>query len=93
MRDSFVVWDNRIERNDLSFVDFLKSEGFSAKRTGYNPYTPWVFIDIVDMVYICGKPGVKFANAIGEHMISVDEFKLIWNIFKTYKGREFRDVN
>lgn len=59
---------------------------------GYNSSCPWVFVGISSKTYRCGKAGVKFANCIGEHMISVQDFEIICNIFKKYQGKAFQDI-
>ena len=80
-REAFLVLDERIADDDLSIVNFLKKEGFSSGTyKGYNTCCPWIFIDIVNMVYCFGKSGVKFVDVIGEHAITIEEFKIIYQL-------------
>ena len=38
--------------------------------------------------YAYGMPGVSLALPIGNHAITIDEFKTIYAIFKKYEGKE-----
>lgn len=57
------------------------------------PFCNWMFIHIVKKTFYRGAPGVRYAYVIGEHAITVDEFFVIFEIYKKYEGlklREFR---
>ena len=48
----------------------------------------WVHINITRKQYAYGMPGVSLALPIGNHAITIDEFKTIYAIFKRYEGKE-----
>ena len=91
-REVFLVLDNRIKNYDTSIADYLKNEGFTKKYSGYYAFCPWVFIDVINMTYCFGKPGVSFGPVICEHAITVEEFEKIWGIYKKYKGKRLREM-
>lgn len=63
-------------------VRFLKEEGFSCAK-GFWGCT-WYFVDIVNKVYLPGRPGVCYGRIVGEHAVTFDEFKTIYSIYKKY---------
>ncbi len=83
--DYFLVYENR-RYNDVekSFSSFLRKEGFDYIMGGG---CPWYFVDITHKSFIPGKPGIKFGRVVGEHAITVKEFKQIYAIYKKYEGK------
>lgn len=81
----------QIEKNDEDikkgidedhFKQYLEQEKF--KNPGFGFWgCPWYFINIDSMVYVPGRPGIAYATPIGGHAITEDEFKTIWEIFKS----------
>ena len=69
-------------KNEL--LSFLKDEGFSCKGGYWG--CPWYFIDIENKIYYPGRPGVIYGKVIGNHEITVEEFKTIYHIFKKHEG-------
>ena len=47
---------------------------------------PWVFVNINRKTYKPGKPGVCFGPVFGNHAVTIEEFKIIWEIYKKYEG-------
>ena len=82
----------QIEKNDEDikkgidenhFKQYLEQEKF--KNPGFGFWgCPWYFINIDSMVYVPGRPGIAYATPpIGGHAITEEEFKTIWEIFKS----------
>ncbi len=80
----FLVNGEDLGRQDSEFIKFLSSEGFQCKYGFWD--CPWVWVNIDTKVYACGRPGVKYANAIGGHAVTIEEFMTIYNIYKKYAG-------
>ena len=47
-----------------------------------------MYIDITRKLYAYGMPGIAIVYVIGEHAITLDEFKTIYAIYKKYEGKE-----
>lgn len=74
-------------KNKEGIVYYLKKHKFKCMG-GY--YTcPWYFIDIVNKFFMPGRPGIKFGRVVGEHAISFEEFKTIFEIYDKYQGVHF----
>lgn len=69
------------------FKQYLEQEKFKNQGFGFWG-CPWYFINIDSMVYVPGRPGILYANPIGGHAITEDEFKTIWEIFKSKRKKK-----
>ncbi len=65
-------------------VRYFKDNGFTC-AAGYWG-CPWYFVDIRKKIFKPGRPGVSYGYEIGNHAITLDEFKTIYNIYKKYEG-------
>ena len=72
--EAFLVCDKSLADCKAPFFKWLQSEDFTFG--GYHGN------------YGCGMPGVSLALPIGNHAITIDEFKTIYAIFKKYEGKE-----
>ncbi len=70
--------------NENGIIHFLKAEGFRC-AAGYWG-CPWYFVDIGQKMFKPGRPGVSYGKVIGNHAITFDEFKSIYEIYKKYDG-------
>lgn len=70
------------------FLDFLNKEGFMAwKRSkGHFGTVDWIFINLNAKIYANGVPGIELAKPFGNHAITIEEFKSIYQIYKKYEG-------
>lgn len=68
------------------FWAWLLEEGFHLWHNHGNYGCDWVFINLDSMVCAPGMPGIRVVQAIREHAITADEFKVIWGIFMKYEG-------
>ena len=85
----FVVYTGRDQKE--SFVTWLEEEGFTLKST-YGGGRPWVHVFLAEKKYIPGKLGVGFGYCVGDHAISIDDFKVIYDIYRKYQGLHFMDI-
>lgn len=69
-----------------SFYEFLKKEGFEKWPPAHNYDMPWVYVNINSKLYARGMPGIGIAETLGDHAVTIDEFKTIYNIYKKYEG-------
>jgi hypothetical protein len=85
----FLVYDKNFIKNRFqgSFFAWLENEGFEyVLFADYAPCGNWVFINIITKTYAIGKQGICLTAPVGSHAITVDEFKIIYNIYKKYAG-------
>ena len=80
----------QLQNRDLSldreinerFVDYMLKEGFKYEKTYW--FCPWYFVDIKEKIFIPGRPGLCYGYVIGEHAITFEEFKTIYDIYKRH---------
>lgn len=70
------------------FQDWLEGEGFIPKRS-HGGSQPWIHVYLEERMYLGGKLGISFGHAIGDHAISIDDFKTIYYIYEKYLGTSF----
>ena len=86
---AFLVCDKSFLESDAPFVQWLRKEGFRIGWCkGHYSNCPWMYINITRKLYAHGMPGVAIVPSIGEHAITLDEFKTIYAIYKKYEGKE-----
>jgi hypothetical protein len=86
---AFLVCDKSFLEFDAPFVQWLLEEGFKIGWCkGHYSNCPWMYIDITRKLYAYGMPGIAIVPVIGEHAITLDEFKTIYAIYKKYEGKE-----
>ena len=72
------------------FISYLEKEGFTLNHNFWG--CPWFFVDIKEKIYIPGRPGISYGYEIGNHAITFEEFKVIYNIYKKH-GRDSFFIN
>ncbi len=84
----FLVCDDSLKQHDSEVTKWLRSQGF--KSTSYSGCwgCNWIFINIKQKLYALGRPGVAYAQVVGDHAITMDEFKTIYEIYKKYEGKD-----
>lgn len=82
----FLVKDGSLKQEwDCPIYTWLKERGFSSwGRKGSYLGVDWVFININSKIFAPGMPGVQITRPIGQHAITFDEFKAIYEIFEKY---------
>ena len=86
--EAFLVCDKSLADCKAPFFKWLQGEGFTFGGYHGNYGCWWVHINITRKQYAYGMPGVSLALPIGNHAITIDEFKTIYAIFKRYEGKE-----
>lgn len=84
--EAFLVRDKQFKKWESPIYDWLKKEGFTYAWYKGNFGCDWAFINITYKKYACGMPGVKITIPTGNHAITLDEFMIIYNIYKKYEG-------
>ena len=89
----FLVHDENLEKHsqgDDPFITWLLSEDFKVHevyRGGWS-FVTGVWINLNNKILAFGMPGVRCSEEIGHHAITVDEFKMIYGIYKKYDGKD-----
>lgn len=89
----FLVHDENLPRANSSgdtFIEWLISEGFKAHKMHHScwEYVTALYINLNSRIYAFGKPGIKLFEPIGNHAITIEEFKKIYAIYKKYEGKD-----
>ena len=86
--EAFLVCDKSLGRLEAPFYEWLRSEGFSFGGTHGTYGCPWAHVNVTRKQFAYGMPCVSLAQAIGDHAITIDEFREIYAIFKKYEGKD-----
>lgn len=79
---------NYDEKKHREFVEYLKDEGFERWLRGkYYASVDWIFVNINSKCYAFGMPGIEVAKPLGNHAVTFDEFKTIYEIYRKYKDK------
>ena len=65
-------------------VRYLNDNGFTCSGGFWR--MPWFWIDIRHKFFFPGRPGIAYGKAVGNHVITFEEFKTIYEIYKKYEG-------
>jgi len=86
---SFLVKDDTLKYIECNFYRFLMSEGFELFYGNYG--VKWAFVNISKKTFAYGRPGVGYVPVLFDHAITIDEFKIIYNIFKKYRSKNLME--
>ena len=87
--EAFLVKDKSLKNIDAPFYKWLRENGFShAWHKGHYDVCDWVFVNITHKLFAYGMPGVGIVKPTGNHAITLDEFRRIYEIFAGYEGLE-----
>ena len=87
--NAFLVCHKSFTETDSEFVRWLRSEGFHlGDHHGNFGNCPWMYVDISQKLYAYGMPGINMMAVIGNHAITLEEFRTIYEIYRKYKGKE-----
>ena len=87
---AIIVYDKCLENNpDAEFYQWLKSEGFKMWEysKGFYNGVCWIYVNVNSKLIARGIPGIPITKNFGSHAVTVDEFKIIYNIFQKYEGK------
>ncbi len=83
--------NNEIDLKMKEISRYLNNNGFKCTSTYWR--CPWCFIDIENMEFKPGRPGVGYGKVFGEHAITFKEFKTIFDIYKKYHNKSLFDFS
>lgn len=87
---AILVYDESLKSGmEAAFYKQLISEGFvSWGKHGCYSNCPWVFVNINSKTFAPGMPGIKITQPLGDHAVTVDEFWMVYNIYKKYYEKD-----
>ena len=87
---SFLIKDDSLlESWESDFIKYLDSEGFENwGKKGYFSGINWIYVNLNNKKFAFGIPGIPITTPVGNHAITIEEFKTIYNIYKKYDGKE-----
>lgn len=73
-----------------AFREYLNKEGFQiwSRSKGVYDGVDWIYVNLNSKCYANGIPGASVTAMIGNHAVTLEEFKIIYRIFKKYEGLE-----
>ena len=81
--------DSLLEGWEADFIKYLDSEGFENwGKKGYFSGINWIYVNLNNKKFAFGIPGIPITTPVGNHAITIEEFKTIYNIYKKYDGKE-----
>ena len=86
---AIIVYDKGLENNpEHDFYKWLIKEGFSfwSYSKGFYDHVCWAYVNINSKLFTRGVPGINVASHLGDHAVTIDEFKTIYSIFCKYDG-------
>ena len=89
----FLVSDKSIKNlgngKVCNFYNWLLSEGFTRAEIGKGFWAgvSWLYVNINNKTVAPGMPGIKLLEPVGNHAITIDEFKTIYYIYQNYEGK------
>ena len=84
----FLVQDESLRVASSEFVNWLREEGFRSAYLKGCYGCSWVFVSITCKTFAYGMPGIKIVQPVGNHAVTIDEFRTIYGIYKKYDGLE-----
>ncbi len=85
----FLIKDERLKKDwyNTPIYTYLKENGFEAQKGSYSiEGIDWLYVNIYSKVFAKGRGGIALTKVVGDHAITFEEFKTIYNIFKKYEG-------
>lgn len=79
---SFAEWGNK------TFISYLQDEGFEKwSKSKYYPSVDWLYVNLNSKRYAFGIPGIPVTKPFGNHAVTIDEFKVIYEIYRKYEDK------
>lgn len=88
---AFLVYDDNMQEND-EFFAWLKQEGFSFWSSSKGWYSGatwkvcWIYVNLNSKLIARGMPGIRVTHEVGNHAVTIEDFKTIYAIYKKYAG-------
>lgn len=88
----FLVHDEKLSQANSGgdpFVEWLKSKGYKVHDLyhGCWAHVTALYINLNSKTYAFGMPGIRLFEPIGNHAITIEEFKSIYATYKKYEGK------
>jgi hypothetical protein len=97
---AIVVYDKSLKLHPSDdFLQWLEAEGFTwdsltwGPCNGYQVGVCWVYVNMNSKLYAYGINGISVTKKFGNHAVTIDEFKAIYDIFKKYDGRSLLEFD
>lgn len=86
---AILVREKSIDRDKhREFVEYLHNEGFERwSKSKFYPSVDWIYVNINAKCYAFGMPGIPVTTPLGNHAVTIDEFKVIYEIYRKYEGK------
>lgn len=94
----FLVKDESIKNlpDPCEFYDWLMSEGFIPgwkagvhhSKGYFQGCVDWIYVNLNSKTVVPGMSGIALFEPIGNHAITVEEFRKIYEIYKKYSGKQ-----
>lgn len=87
---AILVKDISLKGNpSADFMKYLRNEGFKmwSKSKGSYDGVDWVYVNLNSKRYAYGMPGIPVTNPFGNHAVTIDEFKVIYEIYRKYEDK------
>lgn len=74
---------------NADFMKYLRSEGFQkwTRSKGAFGGVDWVYVNLNSKSYAYGMPGIPITTPFGNHAVTIDEFKMIYEIYRKYENK------
>ena len=85
----FLIKDERLKKDwyNTPIYAYLKENGFKAQKGSYSiDGIDWLYVNIYSKVFAKGRGGIALTKVVGDHAITFEEFKTIYEIFKKYEN-------
>ena len=92
----FLIKDERLKKDwyNTPIYAYLKENGFKAQEGSYSfEGIDWLYVNIYSKVFAKGRGGIALTKVVGDHAITFEEFKTIYDIFKKYEGLTVLKMN
>ena len=85
---AILVKDDSLKESGGDFIKYLRSEGFGlwTKSKGRFDGVDWVYVNLNSRTYAYGMPGIPITIPFGDHAVTSEEFRTIYEIYRKYEG-------
>ena len=84
---AFLIYSYHLQQKN-DFFDWLNCEGFRLweHSEDWYPGVNWLYININAKIYTIGIPGMNITEPVGNHAVTISEFKQIYAIYSKYEN-------
>lgn len=82
-----IVYGDSIEHfSGTDLHKFLIEEGFDSWIHAKGYPMNWVYVNMNSKVYAKGMPGINITPHLGNHAVTIDDFRTIYDIYRKNEG-------